>query len=244
MINYFKDQICINVLANSIENAKEIYDETKGNVVIGLLSANYNNINEAVEDMNSYAKILKNNISIGLGGGSPSQSKIVTEISKNVNSNHINQVFTDVAATRALCLNNDAHINALVSPSGKVGYVNISTGALSSKAVEHAIVPIETAIMMIKDMGGNAVKFFPMQGLKTQDEYIAVAKACAENDFVIEPTGGIDLNNLEEIIRIAIDCGVKKIIPHIYSSIIDKTTGKTKIEDVKHIMEIINKVIK
>ncbi|WP_418658025.1 KDGP aldolase, partial [Clostridioides difficile] len=37
------------------------------------------------------------------------------------------------------------------------------------------IVPIETAIAMMKDMGGSSIKFFPMGGLKTKDEYIEVA---------------------------------------------------------------------
>ena len=43
-------------------------------------------------------------------------------------------------------------INGLVSPTGKVGYVNIATGPLSSGAPA-AEVPIETAIKLLKDMG-------------------------------------------------------------------------------------------
>ncbi|HBX06307.1 MAG TPA: 2-dehydro-3-deoxyphosphooctonate aldolase, partial [Leclercia adecarboxylata] len=45
-----------------------------------------------------------------------------------------------------------------------------------------------------------------------------VAEACARHDFWLEPTGGIDLENYEEILQIALDAGVSKIIPHIYSS--------------------------
>ena len=89
-------------------------------------------------------------------------------------------------------------------------------------------------------MGGSSVKFYPMNGLAHKEEYRAVAKACAEMDFILEPTGGIDLDNFEEIVQIAVDAGVKKIIPHVYSSIIDQKTGDTKPEDVKklyHMME-------
>ncbi len=82
-----------------------------------------------------------------------------------------------------------------------------------------------------------------MKGLAYKDEYEAVAKACAENDFMLEPTGGIDLENFEEIIQIAVDAGVKKIIPHVYSSIIDKETGNTKPKDVKVLYEMMKRVL-
>ena len=70
-----------------------------------------------------------------------------------------------------------------------------------------------------------------MKGLAHQKEYEAVAQACATYDFALEPTGGIDLTNFEEILQIAVDAKVKKIIPHVYSSIIDPETGNTKPED-------------
>ena len=100
-------------------------------------------------------------------------------------------------------------INGLVSPTGKVGYVNIATGPLSSGAPA-AEVPIETAIKLLKDMGGSSIKYFPMKGLAHKEEYQAVAAACAKYDFYLEPTGGIDLENFEEIVQIAVDAGVKK----------------------------------
>lgn len=82
-----------------------------------------------------------------------------------------------------------------------------------------------------------------MKGLAHIEEYKAVAKACAENDFYLEPTGGIDLENFEEIVQIAVDAGVKKIIPHVYSSIIDPETGDTRPEDVKTLLSLIKKTL-
>lgn len=76
-----------------------------------------------------------------------------------------------------------------------------------------------------------------MAGLKHIEEYKAVALACTKLDFHLEPTGGIDLDNYEEIVQIALDSGVKKIIPHIYSSIIDSETGNTNPEAVKELYE-------
>ncbi|MGL5042027.1 MAG: KDGP aldolase, partial [Culicoidibacterales bacterium] len=86
-------------------------------------------------------------------------------------------------------------------------------------------------------------KFFPMNGLATIEEYKIIAKSCSENNFALEPTGGINLDNFEKIVQIAMDAGVKKIIPHVYSSIIDDKTGATNINDVKKLMAIIERIV-
>ena len=92
-------------------------------------------------------------------------------------------------------------------------------------------------------MGGSSVKFFPMKGLSYIEEYKKVSEICADMDFALEPTGGITLENFEEILQIAVDAGVKRIIPHIYSSIIDKKTGDTIPEHVKELFSIVKKVL-
>ncbi len=238
MINYYNELFCLNVLAGSHENAEEIYKAAKKCALVGILSSNYLNDEDAILDMQQYSEELEGNLSIGLGGGNPKQADMVVRICKEVYANHINQVFTSVGQTRISSKNKNAHINSLVSPSGIVGKVVISTGPKSSKADKPAIVDIETAIAMIKDMGGNSIKFFPMKGLAYKEEYIEVAKQCAKHDFILEPTGGIDLSNIGEILEIAVSAGVKKIIPHVYTSIIDSKTGLTRIEDIKKIMDI------
>lgn len=239
--NFYNNKICLNVLANSLENAKEIYEAAEGYVLVGVLSKNYPSVEVAVEDMKKYAKEIDNSISVGLGAGDPNQWKMVAEISKEIQPKHVNQVFTGIGYTRALLAQDETIVNGLISPSGKPGHVVVSTGPLSSKA-EKAIVPVEAAIQILKDMGCSSVKYFPMGGLKTKDEYIEVCKACSKLDFMLEPTGGIDLDNFEEIVKIALNEGVKKIIPHVYSSIIDKETGNTKIEDVKKLYSIMKNI--
>lgn len=240
-INFYKDKVSLNVLANDLDNAVECYEICEGNAIIGVLSSKYETVDDAVTDMKLYQDKIDGGISVGLGGGDPKQSPIVAKIAGRIQPQHANQVFTGVGSTRALS-GEKTFINALVSPTGKPGFVNIATGPLSKQS-EEALVPIETAIALIKDMGGNSVKFFPMSGLDTVDEYKAVAKACAKNDFALEPTGGITLDNFEEIITIALDAGVKKIIPHVYSSIIDKETQLTKTEDVETLYKIIKRCV-
>ena len=241
--NYLADRICLNVLANSVENAKACYEAAEGHVVLGVLSKNYASDEAAIADMKNYQEATNNALSVGLGAGDPNQSQMVSRISAVLQPQHVNQVFTGVGTSRALLGQNETIINGLVSPTGQVGMVNIATGPLSSKTPA-GIVPIETAIALLKDMGGSSIKFFNMKGLHHLEEYKAVAKACADHDFYLEPTGGIDLENFKEIVQIAVDAGVKKIIPHVYSSIIDKTTGDTKTEDVQALLAMMKDSLK
>lgn len=243
-INFYNEKVCLNVLAGDMKNAVEIYEAAEKYVIVGVLSANYADVPSAVKDMAKYNEVLEGNLSVGLGGGNPAQWKAVADIAKEVKANHYNQIFSAVGYTRANVENDNAHINALVSPTGTPGLVKISTGPLSKNAAEPAEIPVATAISMIKEMGGNSLKFFPMGGLKCKDELIAVAKACADNDFILEPTGGIDLDNFKEIVEIIFSAGVKKTIPHIYSSIIDKESGCTRIEDVKTLLSIVKEIVK
>lgn len=241
-VNFYKGRVCLNCLTNSIENAKAIMEAADGYVAVGILSANYPDVESAVEDMKKYQEAVDNNISVGLGAGNPNQWKAVAEISGQIKPKHINQTFTAGGYTRAKT-GEGPFMNSMVAPCGKVGYVKISTGPLA-KELEPAIVPVETAIAMAKEQGANSLKYFPMGGLKTREEFEAVAKACAANDFNLEPTGGIDLDNFKEILEIAVNAGVQKIIPHVYSSIIDKETGATRIEDVKALYAMIQEVVK
>ena len=116
-------------------------------------------------------------------------------------------------------------------------------GPISAAQTEKAIVPIKTAIALIRDMGGNSLKYFPMNGLTYEDEFRAVARACGEEDFALEPTGGIDKSNINRILHIVLEPNVPKVIPHVYSSIIDKETGETNIDDVRDIYKMIKDMV-
>ncbi|GBU12307.1 4-hydroxy-2-ketovalerate aldolase [Enterobacterales bacterium] len=240
--NFYRDRVCLNVLAGSKDNARDIYEAAEGHVLVGVLSKNYADVPSAVADMKEYAALIENALSVGLGAGDPRQSLMVSQISGQIQPQHVNQVFTGVGTSRALLGQNDSVVNGLISPTGKVGWVKINTGPLSCTAAD-AIVPVETAIALLKDMGGSSVKYFPMGGLKTRDEFAAVARACAEHDFWLEPTGGIDLENFEPIMEIALEAGVSKIIPHIYSSIIDSASGNTRPDDVRTLLASVKKLI-
>ncbi|MGY3858284.1 2-dehydro-3-deoxy-phosphogluconate aldolase [Aeromonas intestinalis] len=239
--NYYRDRVCLNVLAGSKQNAVDVYEAAEGHVLVGVLSKNYPDVPAAVADMKEYAALIDNALSIGLGAGDPRQSAMVAELAGLLQPQHVNQVFTGVGASRARLDQSQSLVNGLVSPTGTPGMVKISTGPLSAGQAD-AIVPVDTAIAMLKDMGGSSVKFFPMGGLKSRDEYQAVAEACARHGFWLEPTGGIDLDNFEEIVHIALTAGVDKVIPHVYSSIIDEA-GQTRPADVRTLLDTVKRLL-
>ncbi|WP_066187162.1 2-dehydro-3-deoxy-phosphogluconate aldolase [Gracilibacillus timonensis] len=240
--HFYKNRVAINVLANSIANAQEIYQTAEGFALIGVLSKDYDNVPSAVHAMKEYGSAINDAVSIGLGAGDSKQGKVVADIVHTYPGKHVNQVFPFVGYTRAKAGTDKSWINCLVTPTGQPGYVNISTGPHSEQG-EKAIVSIHSAINLIKDMGGNAIKYFPMKGLSTKDEYQAVATACGKADFALEPTGGIDLDNFSDILEIALAAKVPKVIPHVYSSIIDKETGATKTEDIEQLLTEVKKLV-
>lgn len=239
---FYRGRVALNVLAKDIANAKEIFAAAEGYVLVGVLSKNYSSVEDAVEAMKQYGREIEEAVSIGLGAGDNRQAAVVAEIAKHYPGSHINQVFPAVGATRANLGDKDSWINSLVSPCGRPGFVNISTGPFSAAGAEQAIVPVQSAIALVKDMGGNALKYFPMQGLEREEEYRAVAAACAEEGLALEPTGGIDMDNFEKILSIALEAGVKQVIPHVYSSIIDKDTGNTNIDHVRKLTAIMKRL--
>ncbi|MFZ2231751.1 MAG: KDGP aldolase, partial [Lactococcus raffinolactis] len=91
--NYLEDRLCLNVLANSVENAKACYEAAQGHVVLGVLSKNYATDEAAIEDMKRYIVATDNALSVGLGAGDPNQSAMVARLSEVLQPQHVNQVF-------------------------------------------------------------------------------------------------------------------------------------------------------
>ncbi|MFD0715757.1 KDGP aldolase [Paenibacillus sp. GCM10027626] len=239
----YKGRAALNVLANSIENAQEVFEAAEGYVLVGVLSKDYATVEEAVTAMKAYGEKIEDAVSIGLGGGDNRQAAVVSGIAKYYSGTHINQVFPAVGITRGNLGDRDSWVNSMISPTGRAGFVDISTGPASAAEADKAIVPIRAAIGLVRDMGGNALKYFPMGGLSREDEYRAVAEACGQMQFALEPTGGIDLENFEAILRIALEANVPQVIPHVYTSIIDKATGKTNVEDVRVLTQIMKRLV-
>src|SRR5690625_2070115 len=99
--HFYLGRVALNVLANSPENAKAVYDAGEGHVLVGVLSKDYKTVPEAVQAMKTYGRQIDDAVSIGLGGGDNRQAAVVAEIAKDYAGSHINQVFPAVEIGRA-----------------------------------------------------------------------------------------------------------------------------------------------
>ena len=61
----YRNRAALNVLAGSIQNAKEIFEASEGHVLVGVLSKNYPNAQEAVIAMKEYGAVIEDAVSIG-----------------------------------------------------------------------------------------------------------------------------------------------------------------------------------
>lgn len=242
--NFYQNRVVVNCLAKDLTNAKDVVKAAKNHVAIGLLSTRFPSVEENVELVKKYQQEIPL-ISIGLGSGSPNQWKMVAEIASLTDPGHVNQVFP--ASGYALGLLNGKNcdhtiVNALISPTGTPGKVIINTGVFSQEHEE--VVDIKSALLMMKDIGLQSVKFYHMKGNKYIHELEVVASMCREVGIdMIEPTGGINLENLGDILDVCLNSGIKYIMPHIYSSIIDKNTGLTDVKAVREALEIIKHIV-
>ena len=55
--NFYRDRVCLNVLAGSKDNAREIYDAAEGHVLVGVLSKNYPDVASAVAGMTRVGRV-------------------------------------------------------------------------------------------------------------------------------------------------------------------------------------------
>lgn len=244
-INFYRNRVAINVLAKDIANAREIYDAAEGHVAIGVLSAQFASVEDGVQEVKRWMAEVPC-ISVGLGAGDPAQYYKAAMIAAKVHPAHVNQTFTGCGfAAGALTATGGekTHINALVSPTGTPGEVLISTGVRSSQGTP-ARVSCDAAVRMMQDMGVHAAKFFPMGGETSLPELYVLATSAARNGMtLIEPTGGISLENFGVILQTCLEAGVPRVMPHVYSSIIDPQTGNTRPDDIVRLMEIVKALV-
>lgn len=99
-------------------------------------------------------------------------------------------------------------------------------------------VSCDLAAAMLAEIGVESVKFYPIEEKKRLDEMAEMVKAAVRHQIrIFEPTGGIDLDSLPDLVKVCAQHGAERIIPHIYTSIVDRETGRTRVEDVKALFQ-------
>lgn len=238
-LHFYKDRVAVNLLAKDLDNAVEVVEILDGNALVGVLSKDYPTVEACAETVREYLKKLPN-VSVGMGGGDPKQAMMAAQVAAITNPGHVNQTFTGAMYTEGLLQASgctDTVTNCMIYPTGTPGMVQISTGAVSDSH-KKGIVDVETAVCMMRDLDLPSVKFFNIHGTKYLDDLKAMAEACVKFGVpILEPTGGIDPENIVPVVKTCMDAGVERIIPHVYSSIVDKETGRTRPDQVKQLFE-------
>ncbi len=235
-------RVIFNFLANNLQNAREIYEVAEGAVIFGVKAKDYSSVKQLNETVSAFKEEF-GVVSLVLGDGDPGQWNKVIESALAISPGHINQVFPalgyTLGALEAKGILSQNIVNALVSFSGTPGKVNISTGILSKGSSEPATVPIETALKMIKEIGGRSLKVLPFDSKKRLGEFeIIVAAALKEKIDIIEPTGGINASNLIDILKICVAGSKGLIIPHIHNAVMNSSKQKTDPKKVAHIVAL------
>jgi 2-dehydro-3-deoxy-phosphogluconate aldolase len=230
-------QFHLNVLASSLDNAKRIMEVSQGKVFVGVIVKDYPSVDIATETVWRYQREGVK-VSIGLGSGDSTAWEKVFEVAVATGPAHVNQVFPATGYTlgglRAKGYS-DTIVNALIRPSGIPGKVILFTGPQSEYYSE--TVSCDAAAAFLADIGAPSVKFFPIEGASRLDEVAAMVKAAVHHGIsTFEPTGGIDLSSFDAVVETCVANGVEHVIPHVYSSIIDRATGDTRIEDVTELV--------
>jgi 2-dehydro-3-deoxy-phosphogluconate aldolase len=231
-LNKLHDFLLFNFLAKDKENALEIIEAGEGYIVPGIVSSDFENIEDGikkVEELKEVAPI----VSIGLGdNGNPANWNKVLEIAAGSNPGHINQPFEKSSFSRGYLQGKgiDQMVNGLVAPTGKVGYVKVA-------GLE---VKVEDLVELALGMGINSIKFMPLKGTVHLEELVYLCKVAAEKGIsTVEPAGGISSDNIVEIVNAVKDTGLSLFMPHIFGSSIDKETGRTIPEEVAKIVQLV-----
>lgn len=226
-------KVILNVQTRSVQSSVAAKELLGSAVMVGVMAKDY----PRHEDGVAYIRALHEagiQVSAGLGDGNSDQWEHALNLALATTPAHLNQIFPAAALSHyALSTKNATTlVNAMIRPTGQPGVVNLGTGPLS-QSNNQALVPVDAAVSMLKEMGIRSLKFFPIDGIARLDEVRVVAKAVAAANMMLEPTGGITPDNVGEIVRVCLEEDVSYIMPHLYGSLKDPMSGDLDLKKLK-----------
>lgn len=227
----------MNVLASDLANAQEVAEASQGRAYVGVLTKDFDDAESAAARVREY-EAAGVRVSIGLGAGDATMWARVADVAASTTAEHVNQVLPATGYTIGRLGGRPAIVNALIAPGSEPGRVRIGTGPASSSWQDE--VSVDAAAAMLADIGAPSVKLFPIRGLERLDDLRAMARAAVAAGLpILEPTGGIDLDNVRQIVDACVDEGCTHVIPHVYTSIVDPATSRTRVDDVERLERLL-----
>ncbi|HUW87280.1 MAG TPA: KDGP aldolase [Candidatus Paceibacterota bacterium] len=235
-----QQKILLNVQTNNVDTAIEVSKRYPGRIVIGVTAKDFPDLRDGIAIVNRMQEkgVL---VSVGLGDGAANQWQRALDLALATKPFHLNQVFPASALSRKALRDAGALtiVNGLIRPSSKVGAVCIGTGPESSNYALESV-STEFAIALLHEMSVESVKLFPLHGLTHIDELREVAMVATSRGMMVEPTGGLTVAMLPEILKACSFTGEEKIMPHLYSSVKNPTTGDLDLSLIADAMAIID----
>lgn len=239
-IELIKGRLAVNVLANGPENAAEVVAKAGRSVLVGIITKGLTR-EEAITRVEG-CHALGVPVSVGLGGGDPSVWRLAADVARATNAAHVNQVFPTAIYTQALLEGRETVVNALVAPSAIPGRVVLSVGPVSSRVAEPAVVSADTAAALLAEAGIRSVKFFPLN--EAWSALDAMARAAVRYGIpMFEPTGGLEAANVARAAQICLEAGCQVVVPHVYSAVVDKESGRTNPNQVAELVELLERLV-
>jgi len=123
---------------------------------------------------------------------------------------------------------NGQMVNALVKPTGEIGKVKLP--------IAEKVYDVDMIMECASYLGIESIKFMSVNGVEHLDELIYVTKKAHQFGLKgIEPAGGINLDNIEQIVAGVRDIDIEFFMPHIFGYAVELGTGLTEPEKVRKI---------
>lgn len=221
-----KDFLLFNFLAKDEHNLADVVEAGQGYIIPGVTAADHD-VSEAGKKIKTFKKQV-DVVSVGLGGnGNVDNWRKALDIAALSDAGHLNQPFETASFAMGYLegqQRSSQWVNALVTPSGKIGTVRLSSGEE---------VNTEWLVDMIKALGIPSIKMMPIKGVTHLDELVNLTQIAAKKGIqAVEPAGGISEENIKEIVNSVQNSGIELFIPHIFGSVIHPATRETIPEKV------------
>lgn len=231
-IKWIGGRVAVCFPAKDAENAREVWEAGEGSALVSLEAAKYPDeaaFSAAVSSMLSAVPVL----SVALGGGADPKQWGKVMAGGLAGAQHLNQPFSTSGFVKGrVSASTNSWVNGVVRPTGTPGSVLI-------EMVDGEAVPLSAAdaCRLLKESGVDALKFHPARGAEILPEVAAACNSAVTAGIVgFEPAGGIGPDNIVELTRACLATGIPYFLPHIFGSVVDKATGRTKPEAVTAIM--------
>lgn len=222
-----------NFLAANRKNAADIMEAGRGYVVPGITSEQFVSVSEAVQKVKEL-KSVTSLVAVGLGGGGKFVNwKKVLDISLATQPGHLNQPFEKAAYAKGfLASKNIAEqvVNALVWTTGTVGKIKLSSGST---------IEVDAFLEIAKALDIESIKLMPIHSQNLDELVYLTERAAAIGIRGIEIAGDIDKHNIKQIIDCIMPIDIEFFMPHIFTPLIDQTTGETMPEKVKELLSLV-----